>query len=131
VIAPLFPNIDSGYDPAIYDYVYLLSPAKTWTSFGSLNVKINTPLYLIECNFDNVTEIETGYQLSFDSLPDQELSFKLSISSEPNPISYVGTQLLIFMLFFVIAGIAFIVVPLVVVIVTIVMVRRKNKPPVS
>jgi hypothetical protein len=131
VIAPLFPNIDSGYDPAIYDYVYLLSPAKTWTSFGSLNVKINTPLYLIECNFDNVTEIETGYQLSFDSLPDQELSFKLSISSEPNPISYVGTQLYIFMLFFVIAGFAFIVVPLVVVIVTIVMVRRKNKPPVS
>lgn len=91
VTAPIYPDIDKGFSSSVYHYTYLLSPAKTWTDFGSLNIVINTPFYLIDNNdyeapkFEDKTfeKTENGYQLSLDGLPDGELNFSLSSSKKP------------------------------------------------
>ena len=33
VVAPLYPTINLRYKPAVFEYVYLLSPASTWADF--------------------------------------------------------------------------------------------------
>ncbi len=100
VTAPMYPTIDDGYTPAVYSYTYLLSPAATWRSFGSLEININTPYYLLGAadtadgksgkgKDDKSTlasrfeKAETGYTLSLDGLPEGELEFSLSTSATP------------------------------------------------
>lgn len=82
VTAPIYPSIDGGYDPPIYLYTYLTSPAASWASFGTLDVIINTPYYLTDsvCEFEKT---DSGYKTQFDSLPDGELTFTLCESENP------------------------------------------------
>ncbi len=99
VTAPMYPAIDDGYTPAVYSYTYLLSPAATWRSFGTLEININTPYYLLGAagstdgksvkDDSNSTlaprfvKTDTGYTLSLDGLPEGELEFSLSASATP------------------------------------------------
>ncbi len=83
VTAPLYPAIDLGYEPDIFKYTYLLSPAKTWKSFGELEIVINTPYYVSESSIDGFTKTENGYTLKLNGLPDGELEFTLSTSENP------------------------------------------------
>ena len=82
VTAPLYPDINEHYVPEIFSYEYLLSPAKGWASFGSLEVVINTPFYLLESSY-GFEKTEGGYKLTLDGLPDGELTFSLSKSENP------------------------------------------------
>ncbi len=83
VTAPMYPAIDEDYEPSIYEYTYLLSPAKTWSAFGELEIIINTPYYITENTLGDFLGIDGGYTLTLDGLPDEELHFTLSES--PNP----------------------------------------------
>ncbi len=83
VTAPIYPSVDANYDPSIYGYTYLLSPATTWKSFGNLDVVVNTPHYMLNCSLDGFEKTEDGYKASFDRLPEGELNFTLSSSEEP------------------------------------------------
>ena len=97
VEAPIYPEIDMGYTPALHTYTYLLSPASTWKSFGSLDVIINTPFYVI--GGEGFTETENGYAKSFDGLPEGELVFSLASSPEvegPSPFGGLGYFLAMF-----------------------------------
>lgn len=94
VTAPIFPHISGRFDPYIYAYHYLLSPATTWASFGTLDVIINTPYYLVN-DTNNYESIEGGYQKHFESLPSGELSFSLSASENPKHTSPYRTAFLI------------------------------------
>lgn len=86
VTAPLYPSIDLDWNPSIYGYQYLLSPAKTWSKFGSLDIEINTPYYIVqdEMGFEKT---EKGYALSLSELPDGELEFTLSSSENPEDMA--------------------------------------------
>ena len=77
VTAPMYPAINLNYEPAIFRYTYLLSPAKTWKSFGELEIVVNTPYYITESNIEDFTKTENGYSLTLDGLPDGELEFVL------------------------------------------------------
>ena len=97
VEAPMYPEIDMSYTPSLYTYTYLLSPASTWKSFGSLDVIINTPFYVI--GGEGFTETENGYAKSFDGLPEGELVFSLASSPEvegPSPFGGLGYFLAMF-----------------------------------
>lgn len=83
VTAPLFPDIDDGWTPAVYQYGYLLSPAKGWQSFGTLDIEVNTPFKMVGAQENGFEKTETGYKAHFDSLPDGELTFRLSESENP------------------------------------------------
>lgn len=89
VTAPMYPDVDTKYEPPIYTYTYLLSPAATWADFGSLDVNINTPYYMIESNTEGFTKTESGYKLSLEELPKNDsgdltnLSFTLCTSENP------------------------------------------------
>ena len=94
VTAPIYPDIDPRYKPELYDYIYLLSPAQKWQSFGTLEVVVNTPYYMIECNQGEFTKTENGYTMTFDGLPEGELEFRLSEKKWQIPVLNPGQILL-------------------------------------
>lgn len=83
VKAPLYPSIDEDYNPPVYEYEYLLSPARTWSSFGRIDIIVNTPFYMIESGPEGFEQMEDGYRVRLNEIPEQELTFVLSESPEP------------------------------------------------
>lgn len=91
VTAPLYPNIDATYDPEVYYYTYLLSPAKTWKAFWELEVVIRTPYYVTVSSIDGLTAVSDGYRMFLDGLPEGEFRFAMSTSAEPKKAgAYAG-----------------------------------------
>lgn len=101
VTAPIYPDIDAGYSSSIYTYTYLLSPASTWVGFGELDIVVNTPYYMTDCNLSGFEKTEGGYKLSLDGLPKEkdgkhaDLSFTLC--TEENPTKNKGNTLWVIM----------------------------------
>ena len=67
----------------MFGYTYLLSPAKTWKSFGELEIVVNTPYFISNSSVDGFKKTETGYTVKLDGLPDGELTFDLATSEKP------------------------------------------------
>ena len=100
VTAPLYPDIDDHFAPAVYTYNYLLSPARGWAGFGKLDIEIITPYYLIEQDiFPKFQKTDAGYVTSLNGLPSGELSFSLSADPDPKreitPYTFLGIGLYI------------------------------------
>ena len=83
VTAPIYPSINTNYEPDVFGYTYLLSPAKTWNSFGELEIVVNTPYFISNSSIDGFAKTETGYSVKLDSLQDGELTFDLATSEKP------------------------------------------------
>ena len=83
VTAPIYPSINTNYEPDVFGYTYLLSPAKTWKSFGELEIVVNTPYFISNSSIEGFTKTETGYTVKLDGLPDGELTFDLATSEKP------------------------------------------------
>ena len=94
VTAPVYPSINMNYEPPIFSYTYLLSPAKTWKDFGKLDIVVNTPYYITESNMEGFTKTENGYSLTLDGLPDGELEFVLCSAEQTTKSSngYFSTE---------------------------------------
>ena len=86
VAAPVYPSIDSKYSPAVFTYTYLLSPAKSWAFFRSIEIKINTPFVLQDAKKSGFEKTDYGYVKRSDGLPYGELNFALSTSASPKPV---------------------------------------------
>lgn len=125
--APMYPTIDEEYDPDIYRYNYLLSPASTWAKFGNLNVDINTPFYLIDNSQDGFTKTQKGYNFKANGLPEGELRFSLSTVEKPERKSNIGTFYILGMLMFGLLQILPIIVGVVAVVVLVVVWVRKRR----
>lgn len=101
ISAPLYPAIDMGYEPAVYTYDYLLSPAKAWAEFGALDIEINTPYYMLKAEENGFSKTEDGYAASFSSLPEGELQFVLSTSENPKKDSINYDYLIVLLAMFI------------------------------
>lgn len=90
VTAPIYPGIVLDFEPPVYNYTYLLSPAKTWAAFLELQIVINTPYYVVNGtgNIEGLKQTGNGYMAFIDGLPEEECEFTLS--TELNPKSSVG-----------------------------------------
>lgn len=94
VTAPMYPDIDQNYEPAVYTYHYLLSPAQTWSQFGKLEIRINTPFHMSEESISGFRQTETGYRLVQGGLPEGELTFSLCQEEEPEKVKSSGLSVL-------------------------------------
>ncbi len=83
VNAPFFPAADARKQPPVFTYTYLLSPAAGWADFGTLDVEIVTPFYLLDSSLDGFEQKETGFALHTQGLPEKEL--ELTLCASPNP----------------------------------------------
>ena len=82
VTAPIYPSINGRYEPPIYEYTYLLSPAKTWAEFGNLDIVVNTPYYMItDGEVIAFEQTDSGYSVHLTGLPEGELTFTLCSES--------------------------------------------------
>ncbi len=124
VSAPIYPEIDTNYNPAVYDYTYLLSPAKTWKSFGKLDININTPHYVVSSENFSFSEKENGYGLSLEGLPENELIFRMSTAQFPEkPTKHITDYLPfeIIIMFSVISGVIILIV------IAVLIIKRKKR----
>lgn len=83
VTAPIYPSIDAGYEPPVYEYTYLLSPAQTWADFGTLEIQVNTPYQMLEQKLEEFEANSSGYTKRLDGLPEGELTFRLCEEKSP------------------------------------------------
>lgn len=83
VTAPVYPDCQMNSEPPIYEYTYLLSPAKTWKKFGSLDIRMETPYELIESQPEGFEKKQDGYRLQLTELPEGELTFTLCTEQNP------------------------------------------------
>lgn len=83
VSAPIYPSIDINYNSPVFEYSYLLSPAKTWKSFGELEIIVDTPFFMVGSEIEGFEKIEGGYALKTQGLPKGELTFSLSAAENP------------------------------------------------
>lgn len=63
-----------------YSFDYILNPAKNWSSFNNLNIKIITPQaapYIIDSSIEFTKEEGNIYTAKFEKLPEEDLSFTL------------------------------------------------------
>ena len=90
VTAPIYPDIDSRYEPPIFEYTYLLSPAQTWAEFGNLDIIVNTPYYMTVSGPEGFQYNNPGYELHLTGLPEGELTFTLCAEAEPKAPSAMG-----------------------------------------
>jgi len=95
VTAPIYPEIDLNYEPDIYSYTYLLSPASTWASFGEIEIVINTPFYITDNTINGFEKTANGYTYKQNGLPSSELEFTLCTAENPTPPQrgYRGMQI--------------------------------------
>lgn len=77
VTVPLFPARNERYIPAVYEFIYYLSPATTWAGFKDLTVNIHTDGYLLNYAKKGFAKTDGGYTYHSDTLPDGELTFKI------------------------------------------------------
>lgn len=77
VTVPLFPARNERYIPAVYEFIYYLSPATTWAGFKDLTVNIHTDGYLLNYAIKGFAKTDGGYTYHSDTLPDGELTFKI------------------------------------------------------
>lgn len=131
VTAPILPSLRYGYDPYRYDYEYYLSPAKSWKSFGTLEVNVNTDYFMVEAP-EGFEKCEGGYKATFNSLPDGELKFNLCSVEEPKYVGYHkgGISWATLVVIFIILGCFFgvsAVIALIVVIISVIRSHKKNK----
>ena len=124
--APMYPTIDEEYDPDIYRYNYLLSPASTWAKFGNMNVDINTPFFMTENNQSGFTKTQKGYNFKANGLPEGELRFSLSTVEKPERKSNIGTFYILGMLMFGILQILPVVVGVIFLVILVIVWRRKK-----
>lgn len=113
VTAPVYPSINTAYNPNIYGYTYLLSPAQTWSDFGALDIVVNTPFYITESNIEGFEKTDGGYALSLDGLPEGELKFTMSKSKHPttfDPLTAIAYIILLSPFVVLLAGIVIIIV---------------------
>ena len=80
VTAPMIGGTNIAYDPPVHDYTYLLSPASTWKSFGTLDIIISTPYYMTYSNLDGFEKTEGGYELHLEGLPREKDKYKITLS---------------------------------------------------
>ena len=125
VSAPIYPTINDGYEPDVYEYIYLLSPASKWSSLGEFEVIINTPFYLTECSIDGFEKTNYGYRYEQLGLPDGELEFSLCEEEEP---TIYGLRSIIWNRIITVSVIALALLPVIgILVVVIVIIKDKRK----
>lgn len=87
VTVPIYPAVDMDWEPDIYEYTYLLSPAATWAEFGRIEIFINTPYYIVNDEHHFFEKTEQGYRAMLPGLPAGELTFTLSTAENPEEIN--------------------------------------------
>ena len=96
VRAPLFVGINIGYSHPVYNVEYLLSPASCWAEFGTLDITVNTDLYMLDFGSLGFAKADGCYTVHFEGLPEGELNFK--VCAEQNPQRKSGPYRMVFVI---------------------------------
>lgn len=91
VTAPVYPSLNAAYEPPVCQYTYLLSPAQSWNSFGTLDIAVNTPYCMVDDSLGQFKQDESGFVCHLKGLPEGELTFTLCQEENPSKASNRNT----------------------------------------
>ena len=80
----------------LYSFDYILNPAKNWSDFKNLNIKIITPEeapYIVKSNIELSKGENKVYTATLTDLPEDDLSFTLYIDEKITLLDKVGGNL--------------------------------------
>lgn len=83
---PMDGAFSAYYEPTLYTYNYISSPAKNWASFGSFTINIYTNSdnpYVINANLDFNKVSDNGYQCIVNGVPKGNIQFSICASESP------------------------------------------------
>ena len=107
IITPIYPGVETKYEPPVYEYNYHLSYNNAKLFTGKINVNVNTPYYLIEGDGFETTENGSRMTMGPTEADLNELTamrggFKFILSEAENPEEikkdYSGLAFLIILL---------------------------------
>ena len=138
VTAPLYPHINGRYEQPTYAYEYFLTPASTWTEFGTLDIYINTPYVMVKERKGEYsiapkewTKTDAGYKIHLEGLPDEDLIFTLCEVENPERVvtayTYLAIGIIVIGVLLVLAVIGIPTVSIVVLIVILIKLGKKRK----
>ena len=113
---PIYPHIETRYDPYTYNYEYNLFYQNAEMFTGQINVKVNTPYYMLEGK--NFVKSENGYSLTLNAKEKIDensdviqggINFTLSESENPKEVKKNNTGLLLILIFFVLLPIGLLI----------------------
>lgn len=113
---PIYPDIETKYEPYTYLYDYILYYRNAEMFTGQINVKVNTPYYLLGDN--GFTKTDGGYSLTLnakDTIDENSevtyggINFTLSESENPEEIKDNSTGLLLMLILFVLLPIGLLI----------------------
>ena len=76
--APVYPSVETLYDPPKFIYNYVLSTANAGLFTGKINININTPYYMLVG--EGFEKTETGYKKTMNAI--EAVSDKISVEQE-------------------------------------------------
>lgn len=76
VTMPLFPDINYGYTPDVYEYYVNLKNLKSWASVGDIEIVANTDYYAVK-----------DTQTTINAFGTDKCNWRLKFSTVPNPSS--------------------------------------------
>ncbi|HOO22672.1 MAG TPA: hypothetical protein PKY53_03225 [Clostridia bacterium] len=100
---------DAHYNPTLFTYDYISSPAKNWASFDTFFVKVITPEkmpYLIKSNVAFTKTGENEYSYTQKGAPDYNIRFSLCADEDPRytkPSNIFGSLIVMYIVYGVIA----------------------------
>ena len=133
VVAPMYPAIDMSYQPTVFNYTYLVSPAITWSEFGELKILINTPYYLTDCSYNGFEKTDDGYAVTLSGLPKDDegkvIDLTFTLSTEENPVlkSRTPAGIIKNIVYFVLFFWPFLLAGLVLLVIVIIIIKRKRR----
>ena len=102
---PIYPSIETEYNPYTYQYSYILFQGNAEMFTGKINVNINTPYYLIDG--DGFEKTDGGYSMTMDAMETlsdgssviyDRFEFTLCESENPEEIGKDGLTILAILL---------------------------------
>ena len=113
---PIYPHIETRYDPYTYSYEYLLFHGNADMFTGQINVKVDTPYYLLGDN--GFTKTDDGYSLTLNAKEKIDenfdviqggINFTLSEFENPKEVKKNNTGLLLILILFVLLPIGLLI----------------------
>lgn len=125
---PIEATYDGNYSPPVFKYEYISSPAKNWSDFGAMNIRIITNEdnpYVVDSNLDFTKIGDYEYSALINGVPEKNISF--GVSADQNPKYAKDTKSNVSLILIIVFGVILSIIVLFIAVSAVVSIITRNK----